>query len=184
MARVGASGLAAVAALSAAALVTGCGLDGPDQRVDPAVKPPPGWRTVVNRSGRFTFAAPSAWLVQRTGRQISVRPPTLAATVALRADRSPRGQRTPAAEYAFETLRNLPGFKGRLVPGPARIRGTPYGSARVSAVGRVRGARGRQRVSSVALRVPDQVTYSVLVYGAADAAVADTIIRTLRTGVG
>ncbi len=54
----------------------------------------------------------------------------------------------------------------------------------MSAVGEVAGADGRQRVSVVALRIPEEVTYVVTVRGGAEAAVAAEIIRTVRSGLG
>ena len=170
---------------ASALLVSGCDVDGgPEQRVDPRAKPPPGWVSLANRSGRFTFAAPRDWLIKRRAREISVTSPTLATIVVLRADRSPAGQRTPASRYAFEILSELPGFEGRIVRGPANVPGSSYGNARVSAFGRVAGSPRRERVSVVALRVPDQVVYVATVYGAADARTADQIIRSIRSGLG
>lgn len=172
----------AVAAASAAA-IAGCGPSGPPQHTARAAKPPPGFRTIANRSGRFTFAAPRSWKVRRQKRDISVSSPTLATQLLLQSDRSPRGQRTPARRYAFETLRDLANFSGETVPGPARVPGSPYRNARVSAVGRLRSARGRQRVSVVALKLPDEVTFAVTVFGGGDAATVDRIVASLRAGV-
>lgn len=173
-------------ALAAATLAAGgCDVDGgPDQRVDAPATPPPDWVSVASRSGRFTFAVPKQWRVERQAKEVAVRAPTLDPVVSLRADRSPAGQRTPAREYAFEILENLPGFKGRVVKGPRTVSGSPYGNARVSAVGELTGSARRQRVSVVALRIPDQVTYVATVYGGAEAPATDQIIRTVRSGLG
>src|SRR5688500_7852328 len=72
-------GLALLVAL--ALLPVGCDADDSEndittarvERGDPPARPPPGWRTVRNRSAGFTVSVPNSWRADGTERRTVIR---------------------------------------------------------------------------------------------------------------
>ena len=182
--------LAVSAVAGAVPLALGCGGDRGDEREqggEPA-KPPTGWRTVQNRAAGFTLAVPRRWKAQRKGVATIVRSDDRLVAVTFSADRSREGREVPPPLYARQTLGSLPGFEGSVDSRVRPVRGSPYRSARVEAVGRVASSPRTQRVSVAAFQIPNLVTYSAI--GFRNARVAPTfndrtlarVLATLRAG--
>ena len=149
----------------AAALGCGCGDDrAPPARADRPAKPPPGWRTIANHRARFTIAAPKSWTARVKGAATLLRSRDGLVAVTVVADRSPAGRELAVAQYARQTLQDLPAFDGSLSLRTGRVRGSPYRSAVVQGAGRVRTSRRQQRITVAALRVPGPATYSVVAF--------------------
>ena len=160
--------LAAVAAL--VLLPTACGWDddeGDSSRPQPSARPgepPPGWRTVRNRTVGFTVAAPKAWPADSSRRTTLIRSDDQLVSLTIAADRSASGRRLPPARYARRTLSSLPGFRGRIDRRAPRVRRSPYPSAVVSGTGTVSTTIRRQRISVAAYRVAGNGTYTAIVF--------------------
>ena len=161
--------LACVLALCLCA--AGCGGEDADPAPDPATersdrpaKPPPGWRTVVNRRAGFTVSVPRSWRVRGRRGATLVRSSDRLVAVTIAADRSAAGRDTRTGAYARRAFKALPGFR-RLRARPARpLRASPYESARVVGSGRL-GRRGQpQRIVIAAFRRPGRVTYSAVAF--------------------
>ena len=174
-------------------LLTGCGDDGePDagdpasERSDAAVKPPPGWRSVVNREAGFTIAAPRSWPARSANGGTLIRSGDRLVAVTVTADRSAAGRGREPARYARETLAQLPRFEGSVEPEVRPVRGSPYESALVEGTGSVETAAGReQRVAVAAFQRPEQVTYAAVIFSnpatpPADERAVRRMLRTLR----
>jgi hypothetical protein len=181
-----------VAVLGLAACCLGCGKGSPGPpplRAERPAKPPHGWRTIANRRARFTIAAPRRWTARVRGGATLIRSPDRLVVVTVGTDRSAPGRELPVSEYARETLQDLPGFDGAVLPGTRRVRGSPYRSAVVRGGGTVRASHRRQRITVAALRVPRRATFAVLVFRNARAPVSlagrtlGRMLRSLRAGV-
>jgi hypothetical protein len=176
--------------LLAAALVAGCGEDdeekAPSERADRAAKPPRGWRTVSNHSAGFTIAAPRRWTARTRKGATLIRSDDRLVVVTVAADRSEEGRGTHPARYARLTLLNLPEFEGRVSPRVRRVRGSPYGSARVDGFGTVRTSRRLQRITVATYRLPGRVTYTAVVFRnprltpGFDETIVNRMLRTVR----
>jgi hypothetical protein len=178
-----------LAVLAGAAALAGCGggdAPKPAEQADRPVRPPPGWRTVRNAVAGFTIAAPRRWTARtrRGATLIRSRDKLVAATIA--ADRGSPGRDTPPADYAKQTLRELPDFEGSVAARARRVRGSPYRSARVDGLGTVGRIRRPQRLTVAAFQRPGAVTYAGVVFrnasatSAADEAALNRMLRTLR----
>jgi hypothetical protein len=179
-----------LALLAGVAALAGCGGGGhapkPPERADRPVRPPPGWRTVRNAVAGFTIAAPRRWSARtrRGATLVRSRDKLVAATFA--ADRGSPGRDTTPADYAEQTLRELPDFEGSVSARARRVRGSLYRSARVDGVGTVGGIRRPQRLTVAAFQRPGAVTYVGVVFhnagatSAADEAALNRMLRTLR----
>ena len=158
----------ALPVLLAAALAAGCGEDDGEKRsarrADRPAKPPARWRTVANRKAGFTIAVPHGWTARTRKAATLIRSDDRLVVVTVAADRGREGRDVPARRYARQTLLNLPDFEGDVRPGTRRLRGSPYRTARVEAVGTVRTSRRLQRITVVVYRVPRRVTYTAVVF--------------------
>ena len=180
-------GIALVAAVS---LVAGC--DGEEkergtlERPGRAATPPPGWRTVSNRGARFTIAVPRRWSARPRRNSTLIRSDDRLVVVTVAADRGQEGRDMPPARYARLTLQNLPAFEGRVSPSTRRVRGSPYRSALVHAIGTVHASKRPQRITVAAYRRPGRVTYAAVVFRnlrltpAYDEAIVDRMLASLR----
>lgn len=164
---------AILACAAAAALLAACGGDGDDGARDPSAerthrpaKPPPGWRTVVNRSSGFSISVPKGWAVRKRGTATLVRSSDKLLVVSVAADRSTAGRERRAARYARQTFRALTGFRRLRARDSRRVRGSRYESRRVDGAGILAKRRQRQRVTVAAFRRPGQVTYTAVAFAA------------------
>jgi hypothetical protein len=167
----GRAALNAAAVLAAcAAAVAGCKSEQAPAPPNPAsepfdrpARPPHGWHTLVNRRVGFSVSLPPGWTARkrRSATLIRSADELLAASVA--ADRSRAGRETPARTYVQQTLSSLPRFHGAVADPLARVRGSPYESARAEALGIAPDGR-RQRVVVAAYRRPGLVTYAVVAF--------------------
>ena len=154
-------------------LGSGCGDDDdekaereapPAERADPPAKPPAGWRTVRNVRAGFTIAAPLPWsAVTRRGRT-TLRSDDRLVAVAVSADRTSRGRKLSAAQYARRTIRTVPDFAGIVGRRVSRVPGSRYRSAVVTATGTVSPSNLSQRISVVIFQRPGRVSYGLLVF--------------------
>jgi hypothetical protein len=131
---------------------------------DKPAKPPRGWKTVSNPKAIVSIAAPRRWRVTERRRATLIRSPDRTTAVTLVADRSPAGRETPAADYARETLTQLPNFEGSAAPNPGRVRGSPYASAQVQGRGRLPKSKAEQRITVAAFHRPGLATYAVVAF--------------------
>jgi hypothetical protein len=152
------------------AALAGCGGDEPTATSSapppdkPAV-PPPGWKTVLNDKAEVSIAAPRSWRVSERQKATLVRSPDRTVAVTLVADRSPAGAESPAADYARDTLTQLPNFEGSLEAEPGRVRGSPYPSAQVQGRGRLPKAKAEQLITVAAFhRRSGGVTCAVVAF--------------------
>ncbi|HLM26677.1 MAG TPA: hypothetical protein VK304_06895 [Thermoleophilaceae bacterium] len=104
--------------------------------------------------------------------------------VTLVADRSPAGRETPAADYAQDTLTQLPNFEGSVDPHPARVRGSPYRSAQVQGRGRLPRSKAEQLITVAAFYRAGRVTYAVVAFRQRQtpAATLERMLATVRGG--
>ncbi len=177
---------------ASALLIAACGGEEPQKerlpRADAAARPPPGWRTVVDRRAGFTISVPKRWAASLKGKALLIRSQDRLVVITATADRGPAGRKTPPSEYARETVDRLPEFEGQVRPGARRVRGAPYPSARVEAVGQISTTRRAQRITVAAFHRPDVVTYVAVVFRNARAAPAaaerdiDRVLGSLRAG--
>jgi hypothetical protein len=150
--------------------LAGCGGDEPaatssTQPPDRPAEPPPGWKTVFNDKARVSMAAPRGWRVTERKKATLIRSPDRTIAVTLVADRSPAGADTPAADYARDTLTQLPNFEGSVAADPRRVRGSPYPSAQVEGRGRLPRAKAEQLITVAAFhRARREVTYAVVAF--------------------
>ena len=182
-----------IALVVAAALCAGCGKGGgsgpPPRAADRPAKPPPGWRTVANRTAGLTIAAPRRWTVRLKDGATLIRSPDRLAVVTIGADRTAPGRELPVAEYARETLQDLPGFDGSLSEHTGRVRGSPYRSAVVQGAGTVRTSHRPQRITVGAFHLSGRVTFVLVAFrnarfpSAFDASTIRRMLRSLRAGV-
>jgi hypothetical protein len=84
--------------------------------------------------------------------------------VTVAADRSEAGRERRPADYARETLSELPGFRGRIDPGTRTVPGSPYPTGVVTARGRVSGSIPEQLIAIAAYARPERVTYAAIVF--------------------
>ncbi len=156
--------------LALLATLAGCGGDEPTATTtakppDRPAKPPPGWKTVSNDIARVSISAPRGWQVRERRRATLIRSPDRTIAVTLVADRSPAGTETPAADYARDTLTQLPNFEGTIEAEPRRVRGSPYPSAQVEGRGRLPRAKAEQLITVAAFhRARRDVTYAVVAF--------------------
>jgi hypothetical protein len=153
--------------------VAGCGDDddapppAPDPAEEPAdkpAKPPPGWRTVRNPRAGFTVSVPRTWSARRKAEATLIRSDDRLVSMTVAADRTADGRELSPKRYARETIKHLPGFKGRVSRAAPRVRRSPYRSARVDARGRIRTSRIPQRITAATFQRPGRVTYVALVF--------------------
>jgi hypothetical protein len=147
----------------------GCGDDDgesrpPRERADKPVEPPRGWRTVENAPAGFTLAVPRSWTARTKGEATLIRSRDRLLVLTVAADRGKAGRELAAAVYARQTLEALPEFEGSLSPASRRVRGSPYESARVEGRGSVRTSKRPQRITVVAYRRPQLVTYAAVAF--------------------
>ena len=160
----------ALAALALVVGAAGCNDDDGDitparvERADAPVTPPPGWRTVVNRTAGFTVAIPRAWTARDTRRGTVIRSDDRLVAISISADRSPAGRELPPGTYARRTMRKIPRFAGIVDRRVARLPGSRYKSAVLTATGTVAPSNLSQRISVVIFHRPELVTYGALVF--------------------
>jgi hypothetical protein len=154
--------------LAALVIAAGCGDDGDSnaraERADAPASPPRGWKTVRNRPAGFTLSVPRNWSarMRRAATVIRSKGRSLAITVA--ADRGKDGRNLSPTEYARRTLEALPDFEGSVLPRVRRVRGSPYRSSRVNAIGSLRTSKRSQRITVVAYQRPGLVTYALVAF--------------------
>lgn len=148
-------------------LAAGCGDDEPDtppERADPAAKPPKGWKTARNRQAGFTLSIPKSWTAKVKGGATLIRSEDKLQVITLAADRGAEGQELTATAYARRTLESLPEFEGSVLPAAARVRGSPYKTARVDGIGSLKTSKRPQRIVVVAYRRRRQVIYALVAF--------------------
>jgi hypothetical protein len=163
--------LGALLAAAAPALVA-CGGDEPAERgsdpaaepSDPPANPPAGWRTVRNERAGFTVSVPRTWSARKKGPATLIRSDDQLVSVTVAADRTVRERVAEPGAFARQTIKNLPGFKGRVSKLTPPVRRSPYRSARADARGRLRTSQVPQRITAVVFQRPGRVTYEVLVF--------------------
>jgi hypothetical protein len=165
--------LAVSTAIAAATLaLAACGDDEPagtkpdpaDERSDPPSKPPPGWRTVRNPRAGFTLPLPRTWSARKKKAATLIRSDDHLVSITVAADRTSGGSRADPGTFARQTIRNLPGFRGRVRRRARRVRGSPYRSASVEGRGRVSTSKVLQRITAAVFQRRGRVTYEVLVF--------------------
>lgn len=119
---------------------------------------------MTSATASVSLAAPPGWKVTERARATLIRSPDRTMAVTVVADRSPAGQETPAAEYARDTLDELPNFEGSVEPGSPRVRGSPYQSAQVQGNGRLPRSKAEQLITVAAFHRPGRVTYAVVAF--------------------
>jgi hypothetical protein len=176
---------------TAVATLAGCGSSdggGSRERADRPVKPPPGWRTVRNVRAGFTIAVPRSWPARTKRGATLIRSEDRLVAMTVGADRGKAGRESAPADYARETLQELPGFEGSVSTAVRPIPSVPYGTARVDGVGTVRTSRRAQRITVVAYHRPGLVTFAAIAFRNArlavdlDEAVLRRALRTFRAG--
>jgi hypothetical protein len=164
----------ATAVSVAAMALAGCGDDdgepagrGPDpaaERSDPPAKPPPGWRTVRDERAGFTLSAPRTWSARTKGPATLIRSDDELVSVTVAADRTELERVADPGAFARQTIRKLPGFRGRVSERTRRVRRSPYENARADARGRLSTSKVPQRITAAVFQRRGQVTYEVLVF--------------------
>ena len=157
---------ACVLLTAAAAVAAGCGDGGSAQGEpsDPPAKPPTGWRSVRNAEAGFTLSVPRDWTVSNEGKASVLKSPDEVDALTVTADRGGEARMLDAATYARQAIDALPGFEGSLDPTAKRVTGSPYRSARLDGVGRVKGSGGAARFTVVAFQRPGRVTYTAVIF--------------------
>lgn len=151
--------------------LTGCGGDSggdsnaPDPKDDPtdaAAKPQAGYETVNNKVAGFTVSSPSDWTAtsQKAGTRLNSQDKIV--SVQISADRSEKGRNLTAAKYAAAALKVFAGFKQ--VEDVTKVKGSPYDSAQLDAVGKAAGQTSEQRVTIAIFHRPRRVTYGMLIF--------------------
>lgn len=166
--------VAAAAALALAAGFSGCGgdeaVDGsPDPATEPTdrpANPPPGWRTVTNRTAGFTIAVPRDWTARTRRGATLVRSGDSLLALTVAADRSQAGRDTPAEEYARSAFEALPGFRRLRAGEPRALQASPYENARLDGSGTLAARDQRQRITTAAFRRPGRATWTVVAFAA------------------
>jgi hypothetical protein len=164
LSRVGRASVLAAVVVAAAA---GCGEEDekrPEERADPAAKPPKGWKTVRNRDAGFTLSTPRDWTAKVKSEATLIRSKDKLLVITVAADRGSAGRELTATGYARRTLEALPDFEGSALPAATRVRGSPYKAARVDGAGSLRTSKRPQRIAVVAYRRPRQVMYVLLAF--------------------
>jgi hypothetical protein len=106
--------------------------------------------------------------------------------VTIAADRSSPGRTRRPAVYARETLRSIPGFRGRIEPGAPPVDGSPYASAVVRGAGRLPASRTPQLITVAAFHRPERGTYAAVVFAngrvrvGSDDRIVRRMLRTFR----
>ena len=161
--------VAVVAAL--ALLQAGCGGDAHkkrstagDERSDPPVQPPPGWRTITNPSAGFTIAAPRTWTATSTPRRTVIRSDDRLVAMSISADRTATGRELSAEQYGRRTIRTLAHFAGIVGKRASRVPDSKYQSAIITAIGTVKPSNLSQRISVAIFHIPGKVTYGAVVF--------------------
>ena len=139
------------------------GRDGAESFERPA-RLPTGWRSVRNPVAGFTIAAPKTWPADTRRRSTFLRSEDRLVAITVAADRSAAGRELRPAEYARQTLKSLPGFKGKVRRRVGRVRGSPYRSAVVEGSGSVNATSRPQRISVVAFGDEGAGTYTAVVF--------------------
>jgi len=134
------------------------------ERADRPAKPPPGWRTVRNSAAGFTVAAPRAWTAATKRSRTIIRSDDRLVAVSISADRTAPGRELTPARYARRTVRTLPSFAGRVDGRVSRVKGSPYDSAVIDAIGTVSPSSLSQQISVAVFRRAGRVTYGALVF--------------------
>ena len=154
--------------LAALLLAAGCG-GGDDtktekEHADAPARPPSGWKTVRNRAAGFTLSVPKSWTARVKSAATVIRSKDKLLVITVAADRGDEAQELSAGDYAKRTLEALPDFEGSVLPGAHRVRGSPYRSARVDGAGSLKTSKRVQRITVVAYKRPDQVTYALVAF--------------------
>jgi hypothetical protein len=105
--------------------------------------------------------------------------------VTLVADRSPAGAETPAADYARDTLTQLPNFEGSVEAEPGRVRGSPYASSQIQGSGRLPRAKAEQLITVAAFhRARREITCAVVAFRQKQtpASTLERMLATVRCG--
>ena len=131
---------------------------------DPPAKPPRGWRVVRNRRAGFSVSAPRTWSARTRGTAILIRSDDRLVSITGAADRTAEERTRRPEAFARQTIRHLPGFRGRVRRRSRRLRGAPYRTARVDATGRIRTSAVPQRITAAVYQRPGFVTYELLVF--------------------
>jgi hypothetical protein len=162
----------AVLTLATLALATaGCDDDEPanpgpepsEEGSDRPAKPPRGWQVVRNRRAGFTVSVPRTWTARKRGTAMLIRSDDRLVSITGVADRTAEERTRSPETFARQTIRHLPGFKGRIGRRARKVR-APYRTARVDAVGKLRTSRVRQRITAAVYQRPGFVTYELLVF--------------------
>jgi hypothetical protein len=154
-------------ALGALLAATGCGGGGSkdtDEHADRPAHPPPGWRTFRNEAAGFTVSIPRRWTARVKSTATLIRSNDRLLVITVGADRGDQGRGTPPGEYAHRTLDALPDFEGSVTPRARRVRGSPYRSARVDALGTIRTSKRPQRIMVAAFQRPGHVEYALVAF--------------------
>jgi len=154
--------------LAALLLAAGCG-GGDDtktekEHADAPARPPSGWKTVRNRAAGFTLSVPKSWTARVKSAATVIRSKDKLLVITVAADRGDEAQELSAGDYAKRTLEALPDFEGSVLPRAPRVRGSPYRSARVDGAGSLKTSKRVQRITVVAYKRPDQVTYALVAF--------------------
>jgi hypothetical protein len=159
--------LASLLLLTLVAIPVAAGCDDSDSSGEPAdrpVEPPAGWRTVTNDDAGLTTAAPRSWTARTKRAATILRSGDRLVTITFAVDRRRAGRETPVGQYARQTFESLPDLEASLSASPRRVRGSPYRSARLDGVGRIRTSRRGQRISVASFRRPGRVTCTAVVF--------------------
>lgn len=140
------------------------GADPAQERSDRPAKPPPGWRVVRNRRAGFSVSVPRVWTARKRGTATLIRSADRLVSLTAAADRTTEELTRSPEAFARQTIRHLPGFRGRVGRGTRRVGGSPYRTARVEARGRVRTSPVLQRITAAVYQRPGFVTYELLVF--------------------
>jgi hypothetical protein len=135
-------------------------------RVTSAPRPPlpRGWRRIVNARAGFSFAVPAGWRSHGGSGTTFVRSRDNAVACSVLADRSSQGRSSGnPGDYATRATRALASsYRGLRLRGFERLGGAIYPTSVMRASGVFKRTGVRQEITLAVIRVPGQVTYTML----------------------